>query len=69
VISTNGLKSKPKTLNVVQADTVTATTDGSGIKDKQGVVSSVVLSAPNTTLTSGANVQLTVSLKDTFHNP
>ncbi|MEQ5668219.1 hypothetical protein ABN324_21375, partial [Providencia alcalifaciens] len=69
VISTNGLKSKPKTLNVAQADTVTATTDGSGIKDKQGVVSSVVLSAPNTTLTSGANVQLTVSLKDTFHNP
>ncbi|MEX6370921.1 invasin domain 3-containing protein, partial [Providencia huaxiensis] len=39
------------------------------IKDKQGVVSSVVLSAPNTTLTSGANVQLTVSLKDAFHNP
>ncbi|MBQ0349703.1 Ig-like domain-containing protein [Providencia rettgeri] len=69
VISTNGLKSKPKTLNVAQADTVTATTDGSGIKDKQGVVSSVVLSAPNTTLTSGANVQLTVSLKDAFHNP
>ncbi|RXN69861.1 hypothetical protein D0Z62_17630 [Providencia rettgeri] len=69
VISTNGLKSKPKTLNVAQADTVTATTDGSGIKDKQGVVSSVVLSASKTALTSGANVQLTVSLKDTFHNP
>ncbi|MGA6576961.1 Ig-like domain-containing protein [Providencia sp. NPDC089923] len=69
VISTNGLTSKPKTLNVAQADTVTATADGSGIKDKQGVVSSVVLSAPKTTLTSGANVQLTVSLKDTFHNP
>ncbi|MEX6224941.1 hypothetical protein AB6F55_08890 [Providencia hangzhouensis] len=32
VISTNGLKSKPKTLNVAQADTVTATTDGSGHK-------------------------------------
>ncbi|NIA75042.1 hypothetical protein HBA43_10425 [Providencia rettgeri] len=69
VISANGLKSKPKTLNVAQADTVTAMADGSGIKDKQGVVSSVVLSAPNTTLTSGANVQLTVSLKDAFHNP
>nr|ELR5140023.1 hypothetical protein [Providencia rettgeri] len=69
VISTNGLTSKPKTLNVAQADTVTATADGSGIKDKQGVVSSVVLSASKTALTSGANVQLTVSLKDTFHNP
>ncbi|WP_353243957.1 invasin domain 3-containing protein [Providencia sp.] len=68
VISANKQSSTAKTLMVAQPDTITA--NGGGTADQRGVVSQVTLQAiPNTKLTSGDTVQLTVALKDSFNNP
>uniref|UniRef100_UPI0023606599 hypothetical protein n=1 Tax=Providencia rettgeri TaxID=587 RepID=UPI0023606599 len=70
VISANKQSSVAKTLTVAPPDTVTAAANGGGTAGQRGVVSKVALHAtPNTTLTSGDNVQLTVALKDSFNNP
>ncbi|MEY0429894.1 invasin domain 3-containing protein [Providencia rettgeri] len=69
IVSVNQQNSTKKTFVVAKPDTVTASPNGSGKKDQRGVISQVELTTTTTSAVSGDNLQLIITLKDSFNNP